>query len=448
MQTETVAIESLILDPSNARVHGKRNLDSVKASLLRWHQYQPLVVTDDNVVIIGNGRLEAMRQLGWTECEIIRTQHTGAEAAMMAIMDNRTAELAEWDDDTLARTLQALQADDEIDHLLSGFDDDEIGDLIAGLDSGDGDGESGGDGAVPEGAALVPWTSVLDARQGYWQDRKKKWRESGIISENGRDSNPFVGSGCGLDLTSKKIQDLRGTAYIFDPVLCEILYGWFCPQHGRVLDPFAGGSVRGIVAAEMGLEYTGMDLSQRQIDANLAQVVDRDMPGSIQWMHGDSAVDLPEGAFDFVMTCPPYYDLEVYSDGDGDISAMDWDGFLAAYRTIIAECAARLKPDRFAAIVIGEVRDKKTKNGGLRGLVPETIRACEDAGLEFYNDAILITPMGTVQMACINPFKKTRKLGRTHQYVLIFCNGDVRKATAACGGADVPMLEMDTDDAG
>ena len=133
MQTETVAVDTPILDPANARKHGKRNLDGIKASLLRYEQYQPLVVTEDNIVIIGNGRLEAMRALGWEYCEIVRTPHKGAEAAMLAIMDNRTAELAEWDDETLAQTLQSLRDDDDIDHLISGFDDKEIDKLIAGI---------------------------------------------------------------------------------------------------------------------------------------------------------------------------------------------------------------------------------------------------------------------------------------------------------------------------
>jgi hypothetical protein len=63
---------------------------------------------------------------------------------------------------------------------------------------------------------------------------------------------------------------ITGTS-IFDPVLCELAYRWFCPPGGLVLDPYAGGSVRGIVAAKCGRRYIGIDLSERQVSANRAQ---------------------------------------------------------------------------------------------------------------------------------------------------------------------------------
>ena len=128
---ETVGVDSLMCDPSNARTHGARNLDAIKASMAVNDQYQPLVVTKDNVVIIGNGRLEAARSLGWEFIDIVRTSLTGADAAAMAIMDNRSSELADWDTDTLAATLAALQSDESIDHLITGFTDAEIDALVS-----------------------------------------------------------------------------------------------------------------------------------------------------------------------------------------------------------------------------------------------------------------------------------------------------------------------------
>src|SRR5690242_12336191 len=67
-----------------------------------------------------------------------------------------------------------------------------------------------------------------------------------------------------------RIGDQSGTS-IFDPVLCELAYRWFCPPDGLILDPFAGGSVRGIVASKLGRRYIGIDLSARQIEANRTQ---------------------------------------------------------------------------------------------------------------------------------------------------------------------------------
>ena len=70
--------------------------------------------------------------------------------------------------------------------------------------------------------------------------------------------------------TEGNASEQSGTS-IFDPVLCELAYRWFCPPGGHVLDPFAGGSVRGIVAAKLGRKYVGIDLSARQIEANMEQ---------------------------------------------------------------------------------------------------------------------------------------------------------------------------------
>lgn len=130
MAVETVPVESLHLDPANVRKHDERNIDSIRASLTRFGQQHPIIVSPEGVVVAGNGRLQAMRSLGWTECRVVRTDLKGPEAVAFAIADNRTAELAEWDDDALAQTLAALQNDESIDHLAAGFTDDEIAKLI------------------------------------------------------------------------------------------------------------------------------------------------------------------------------------------------------------------------------------------------------------------------------------------------------------------------------
>jgi len=137
---ETVPIDSLMHDPANVRKHGERNLLAIKSSLARWGQQHPLVVNKDGVVVAGNGRLSAMKSLGWQEVKIIRTDLSGAEAKAFAIADNRTAELASWDDDALAQTLAALQNDESIEHIAAGFTDYEINAII-GLTNEDAESE-------------------------------------------------------------------------------------------------------------------------------------------------------------------------------------------------------------------------------------------------------------------------------------------------------------------
>ncbi len=124
---------------------------------------------------------------------------------------------------------------------------------------------------------IFPPFSVLNARDGEWQKRKRAWLRMGIEGEVGRlGCNQALLPGARNDyqrliLDSNTGAGVRGGVSIFDPVLCELVYRWFCPSGGRVLDPFAGGSVRGIVAAELGLKYVGIDLSPRQVAANEEQ---------------------------------------------------------------------------------------------------------------------------------------------------------------------------------
>lgn len=126
MQIERVSVDSLVFDPVNARKHSKRNLDAIKGSLAKFGQQKPLVVDKNNVVIAGNGTLEAAKELGWAEVDIHRTVLTGAEAMAFALADNKTAELAEWDEDILKDHLAALYKD--------GWDIEDIGFSMDDLD--------------------------------------------------------------------------------------------------------------------------------------------------------------------------------------------------------------------------------------------------------------------------------------------------------------------------
>jgi hypothetical protein len=271
-----------------------------------------------------------------------------------------------------------------------------------------------------------PPFSVLDGRGGRWLARKKAWRDFGLTGEVGRGAIhnslmtlPFKNSGdrpAWIDCSP------------FDPVLTELLYNWFCPKTGVILDPFAGGPVRGVVACLMGRRYIGIDVRPEQVEANQSQarsLCDGADPQPI-WIVGDSVKirDHTRVQADFVFSCPPYHDLERYSCQPDDLSTMPWDVFLGAYRHIIKQACRLLREDRFAAFVVGDVRDKA---GCYRGLPSETIRAFSDAGLKLYNEAALITPVGTLALRAHGAFK-ARKLGKGHQNVLVFVKGDPRTA--------------------
>lgn len=116
------SVSSLALDPANARKHNERNLAAIKASLTRFGQQKPIVIDSSGVVRAGNGTLAAAQALGWAEIDCVVSDLQGAEAAAYAIADNRTAELAEWDDAVLTATLQSLEAEDASLLLDAGYD--------------------------------------------------------------------------------------------------------------------------------------------------------------------------------------------------------------------------------------------------------------------------------------------------------------------------------------
>ena len=129
MQSELLLISSLSLDPANVRKHPEKNIQSIIASLKRFGQQKPIVVDANGIVRAGNGTLMAAQQLGYTEIAIVRSPLKGSEATAYAIADNRTAELAEWDEGSLAEQLAALQIEDEELALATGFDEADIGEM-------------------------------------------------------------------------------------------------------------------------------------------------------------------------------------------------------------------------------------------------------------------------------------------------------------------------------
>ena len=465
LQVQYIDPQELKPFADNPRQHSERNIQDIQRSIKKFGFTNPILVRqEDNMVVAGHGRLQSAQELGLDEVPVIYLDFSENDAKLYAITDNRTAETSEWDLVALDELVQSLEMDeDELPD--TGFYADELEEILAEIDSTSApQGEEQAEVARQTLAQrfLVPPFSVLDARQGYWQERKRAWLALGIQSELGRGVDllkfsdlakeaggarllmaPTTGNTAAQakDLADRYGRDEQALAHgglgiysastsIFDPVLCELAYRWFCPPGGSVLDPFAGGSVRGIVAAKLGRRYVGVDLSGPQLEANRQQaetMLDELRP---EWIQGDSRQALPPGEFDFVFSCPPYFDLEVYSEEEGDISNMDYPDFLTAYRDIISQSCQRLKDDRLACFVVGEVRDKK---GNYHNLIGDTVQAFLEAGLTYYNEAILVTSLGSLPIRAARMFSAGRKLGKTHQNVLVFLKGDAKQAVEALG---------------
>lgn len=314
---------------------------------------------------------------------------------------------------------------------------------------------------------IVPPFSILDSRQGYWQERKKQWHELGIDSQETRKDFDIIsqsGQSTAIYELRNKMRDVlkrepdwdeiidyakqKGLhvfegASVFDPVLCEIIYKWFLPTGGTVLDPFAGGSVRGIVAGLMSHQYHGIDLRADQVEANRKQAEAVMMSKQLlpQWYVGDSNQELdafPNDFCDLVFSCPPYHDLEQYSDDPCDLSNMSYESFKGIYRSIISKSVATLKQNRFACFVVSEIRDKK---GYYKHFVRETISAFEDAGCMLYNDIVLINVAGSLPIRIGRQFQGFRKVGKSHQNVLVFYKGDIKRIPEEFPEIEVPDPE-------
>lgn len=470
LTVEIVDIETIRPHPDNPRTN--HQIGRIVASIEAFGWRQPIVVDPAGFIIAGHGRYYAAREMRLTQVPVhVARDLTPDEIVAYRIADNRSSE-SEWDLELLIPQIDYLSKVPDLTFKVEaiGYDRAEIEALLHPS-------PAGGDGVKLSDRFMIPPFSVLDTRSGWWLGRKRAWVALGIRSELGRgDDARIYGQGLmrnafyrkkqkaekrmGRSLTTAEFlsdhyaDDEAGGAgisasgtSIFDPVLCEIVYRWFSPPRGRVLDPFAGGSVRGVVAGILGREYDGVDLRDGQVRANIEQwpAVSQvagipDTQAAPRWITGDSADVIPRIAetYDLIFTCPPYYDLESYSKDPADLSAMSPADFDATYRRIIAAAAARLEDDRFAAFVVSNVRDAA---GNYRDLVGLTVAACESAGLHYYNEAILVNPVGSLPIRVSRQFVQSRKMGRTHQLLLIFIKGDAVRATSHLGDVDLSVIE-------
>lgn len=447
-----VPLDLIVPYERNAKKHPQDQVDKIKASMEEFGFVSPCLIDRDYNLIAGHGRVEAAKALGYETVPCVFVEGlTDTQRRAYILADNRLTEIAEWDEEMLGLELYEIGLDG-FDVTIMGFDPPQAK-------------ERKGD--TPEEAyekltdrfVLSPF-SVMDSRQSWWQNRKRAWRDLGIRSEVGRgEDGDVTKDGLIYSKSHQPVQTYKtkeraeeilgrtmswdefaevfpnafaahGQTSVFDPVLCEIAYRWYSKTGDRVLDPFAGGSVRGITAALLGRKYTGIDLSERQVLANRAnweeiehlRVTDGETAEAPVWHIGDSLevnslVD--EEDFDLLFTCPPYADLEVYSDDPRDISNMDYEQFCEVYSEIIKRSVAKLKRDAFAVCVVGDVRDR---DGFYRDFVSYTIKAFEDAGMRLYNEGILVTSTGMVAVVVGRQFEATRKTGKVHQNVLIFAD--------------------------
>lgn len=123
LQQFAVPIDEVKLDPRNARSHNEKNINAIKGSLQAYKQRRPLVVNKiTNIIEAGNGNYEAALALGWKHIAVVYVEDDPATATGYAIADNRTSELAAWNNEELLNQLVELQHEempnDDLDAML------------------------------------------------------------------------------------------------------------------------------------------------------------------------------------------------------------------------------------------------------------------------------------------------------------------------------------------
>ena len=432
MEIEMLKVADLIEYKNNAKLHPQEQIDQIIKSINEFGFNDSIAIDENNIIIEGHGRLYALQEMGVDKVPCIRLSHLSEEEKKAYILiHNKTTMNTDFDLGLLNLELDNILNIDMSDFGFEVKDDDSVLSKIK---------ENNYGGSLTEDFIVFP-QSIFDTRQGIWQNRKKSWKELGIASEVGRGENLIFSKGLNTN-------SLNGTS-IFDPVLCEICYTWFTPyKDANIIDCFAGGSVRGIVAEQLGYSYTGIDLRKEQIDANYqnAQQIGCNSE-NINWICDNSLnVDehILDDSADLLFTCPPYFDLEVYSDNENDISNMTYDDFCLIYTEILKKFSNKLKENRFAIVTISDVRDKK---GFYRDLTGVTKAAFEQSGLYFYNDIILINTIGSGAIRARRQMNNSRKVIRSHQNVLVFYKGDPKKINEHFGDlASLEMLEEESEE--
>lgn len=206
----------------------------------------------------------------------------------------------------------------------------------------------------------------------------------------------------------------NGKCSIFNPQLAQMILAAYAPLNGKVYDPFGGGGTRGYIATKMGYDYTGIEIREEEYNRVKEQMEQWGI--DFNFILNDSTKYKPEGDFDFVFSCPPYYDLEVYSDLAGDLSnANSYDEYLCMLKNVLQNCYDVLKKNCFAVFVVGNFRNKK---GELENLNGDLITKAKDVGFKLWDELIWMGASNVALTRC-GKFEKNRKSVRMHEYIII-----------------------------
>ena len=380
-------------------------------------ELRPIVVNKDMIILGGNMRYKAAKEIGLKEIPVtVADNLTPEQEREFLIKDNTSG--GEWDWEVLANEWNSEELE------AWGLD------LPAfGTDKEDKEVEAH---AKLTDKFIVPPFSILDTRQGYWQERKKYWRE--LIGDNGESRENTLHNS---ESSEKSVMNAMSSVSLLDPVLSELVILWFGLPKSKTFDCFAGDSVFGYVSSYLGNEFTGIELRKEQADLNNKRV-----KGFQSKYICDDARNvlnhIEEKSQDLLFSCPPYFDLEVYSDLPNDASNQDnYEDFIKILDSAFTDAIKCLKNNRFAVITVGDVRDKQ---GFYYRFVDDIKDIFKRNNLLLYNELILVESIGTLPQR-VGRFMEHRKIGKCHQNVLVFFKGNPKEIKNI-----YPKLEIQIDE--
>ena len=399
---EYLNISEIKPNPTNPRTITQLKMDKLVKSIKEFPEMlklRPIVIDENNVVLGGNMRLQALKTAGVIDVPTIKVDSLTEEQKKEFIIKDNLG-YGEWDWDILDVEFNMFDLMEWGMDIPDGFDDDK--DVVVEAHK------------KLQDRFVIPPFSVLDTRQGYWGERKGYWKS--LIKDYGESRENLLDEG-GL------VSQLNNGVSILDPVLAEVTNMWFGIPGGKTFDCFAGDSVFGYVSSYMGNTFTGVELREEQAQLNNERV--KGFNANYICDDGRNILNhIQEDTQDLLFSCPPYFDLEVYSDLENDASNQEsYEDFINILDTAFTNAIKCLKDNRFAVITVGDIRDKE---GYYYGFVDDIKKIFINNGMRIYNELILVEPLGTLPQR-VGKYMVNRKIGKCHQNVLVFYKGDVSK---------------------
>lgn len=485
MRTEIVNLSQIEVNAANPRTIKNDKFEKLVNSILalpKMLDLRPIVVDNTTVALGGNMRYRALTAIAEMSEEEMKERLSGIrdfQKKTQTEQDNLVDYWLRWKDKPTAPVIKASELTDaerrefiikdnvgfgewDMDVLANEWDNEDLADW--GVDAWQEDGTGGNTGggemrgnSEPKSSLndrfVVPPFSILDTRKGYWQARKKMWREVILDWGESREDTLIQSPEIKfkdlyqktrqhreeLGLSFKEYLDryvpeevkereakkvLSKGVSLLDPVMAEVVCRWFGVENGKTFDCFAGDSVFGYVSAYLGNEFVGIELRPEQARLNNERV--EGMSANYICDDGQNVANhLEPNSQDLLFCCPPYFDLEVYSDLPNDASNQgNYEDFINILRNAFTGAIGCLKDNRFAVVVVGGVRNKKT--GFYYDFSGDIKRIFKENGMSLYNEIILIETGASTALRA-SRYMESRKVGKMHQYVLVFYKGKTKE---------------------